>query len=453
MAGDRAKSIYANIEAATLYERALESARYIDSIDAVERAAVLESLGDVRDLAGLYKESTEAFRRARKLLRGNPKGEARLALKQAYLRERQGDLSQALRWIRRGHEALEGLDDAEAAATRAQLTVWYSSIRAYQGRLDDALAWAKRGIEEASQAGDKLALARAYLTRDYAEIGLGISKGPTWSPMALDIYEEMGDLAGIGTSSLNLGAYAYYAGEWDDACRHYERAEEAQNKMGSPVNAAVASGNIAEILSDQGHVHAPEPRLRDAYRIFAASGDRWGVAFTERLLAVGASRQHQFDEADRLFASARAEFTDLGLADEVFHTDLNRAESLIVRGDADRALELLDEMADTPDPTSELADFMSTLHRLRGEAMLVRGDLSVARSELDLAEAAAREAGSDFELALTLAASDRLETIAGDGRPELAEERDRILEHLGVVRLPDIEALETPGRATWVALP
>jgi class 3 adenylate cyclase/tetratricopeptide (TPR) repeat protein len=453
-AGDRAKSIHANIEAATLYERAIDSARWMGSVPAADRAEALESLGDVRDLAGLYDQSTAAYQRARKLLAGSPLDEGRLALKQAYLRERSGDLTQALRWIRRGHKALQGLDDDEATSIRARLTVWYAVIRAYQGHPEDALAWAERAIEEASAADEKEALARAYLIRDYAEMGLGLSEGPVWSRKALEIYEEIEDLRGIGTSSNNLGGYAYFAGEWDDACNHYERAEEVQNRMGNPVDAATASGNIAEILSDQGHIHSPEPRLRDAHRIFAASGDPFGIAFTERLLAVGASRRQEFDKADQLFASASAGFDELGMVDEVFHTDLSRAESLLVRGESEAALSRLDEMAATQDPTSELADFMSTLRRLRGEALMLTGDPVGARADLDRAEAAAREEGSDYELALILTAQDRLDALGGSSkRSELTEERDQLLEHLGVVRIPELEALGTPGRATWLALP
>jgi class 3 adenylate cyclase/tetratricopeptide (TPR) repeat protein len=451
-AGDHAKEIYANLEAATLYQRAVDSARWVDSVTELDRARALESLGDVRDLAGLYTESSDAYRRARQLLRGHRVDEGRLALKQAFMRERQGELTQALRWIRRGHKALEGFDDDDAARTRAQLTVWYAVIRMEQGHLKDALAWAERGIEEASRAGDKKALARAYLTTDYVEMGLGISERPTWSRKALEIYEELGDLAGVGTSSLNLGGYAYFAGEWDEACGYYERAEEVQNRMGNPVDAAIASGNIAEILSDQGHVSAPEPRLRDAHRLFAASGDPWGVAFTERLLAVGASRRHDFEEADRLFASALAGFAELGIADEQFHTDLSRADSLILRGDADGALALLDEMLDTPDPTSELADFFAKLRRLRGEALMQHGELSAARADLTLAEELARGDGLDFEVALTLTALQKLEELEGTSEPpDRLRERDEILEHLGVVRIPELEAMKTEAGATWVA--
>jgi len=222
--------------------------------------------------------------------------------------------------------------------------------------------------------------------------------------------------------------------------------------MGNPVDAAIASGNIAEILSDQGHVQSPEPRLLDAHRIFGASGDPWGVAFTERLLAVGASRRRAFDEADALYDSARQGFAALGLEDEVFRTDLNRADSLILRGNDEEALIFLDQMLETPDPTSELADFFITLHRLKGEALIHTGDLAGARAELELAERGARDDGLDFEVALTLTALQRLDELEGTSEPpDRLRERDQILEHLGVVRIPELDAIQTEEGATWVA--
>jgi class 3 adenylate cyclase/tetratricopeptide (TPR) repeat protein len=439
-AGNYAKSIFANIEAASLYERALSAARHADQVSGGERAEVLEALGDVRDLAGLYTEAIDAYHRAGRLVDDAPTAQGRLALKRAFTTERQGQLSQALGWITRGHKALEGLDGDGVAETRAQLTVWYAVIRVEQGKLKDALAWAERGIEEAMAAGDRKALARAYLIRDAAELSLGLSGEPTWSREALKIYEEIEDLSGIGNAANNLGAYAYWSGEWDDACGYYERAEESQNRMGNPVNAAVASTNIAEILSDQGHIDSPEPRLRDAYRIFSSSGDRWGVAFSERLLGVRSSRRHDFAEADVLLTSARSGFGELGLAEDVFLTDLARVDSLILRGAADDALALLDELAETPDPTSELGDLWTRYHRLRGEALTLSGDLGAARAELNTAEESARDQGADFELALTLTALQRLDEAEGTTEPpDRLEERDQILEHLGIVRIPELD--------------
>ena len=75
---------------------------------------------------------------------------------------------------------------------------------------------------------------------------------------------------------------------------------------------------------------------------------------------------------------------EVGLADEVLLTDISKADSLILRGDSDAALALLDEMADSQDPSFELADFLTRLHRLRGEALTRRGDFEAANVCLEI---------------------------------------------------------------------
>ena len=48
MAGDHAQSIYANSEAEQFFERALEAARHLQSIERDDGTKLLVSLGDVR---------------------------------------------------------------------------------------------------------------------------------------------------------------------------------------------------------------------------------------------------------------------------------------------------------------------------------------------------------------------------------------------------------------------
>ena len=57
MAGDRAKEIYANHEAAIFYERALQSAARLDWVEPSERAGVLTDLAKVQYEAGSYEEA------------------------------------------------------------------------------------------------------------------------------------------------------------------------------------------------------------------------------------------------------------------------------------------------------------------------------------------------------------------------------------------------------------
>src|SRR5690606_506581 len=82
IAGDTAKSVYANQTAATFYRRALAASRYID-LDASVRAETAQVLGDVLEQAGLYDESLDAYKRAMALVGDEPTRRVEILLHRA----------------------------------------------------------------------------------------------------------------------------------------------------------------------------------------------------------------------------------------------------------------------------------------------------------------------------------------------------------------------------------
>ena len=284
-AGDAARELYANLEAVTLYERALLSARHLPELDPEARADVQEALGDVQDLAGLYASARQSYRAAERLAQDDPVRLARLSLRDAFVVERSGRYAAAVRSVRRGLRHLDRwpADDVHAAKLRAQLTVWYAAVRATQGRAVEAARWSRTGIELAEAAGDDAARARAYLILHYAENSLGLSGGPDHTALALEIYTKLGDLAGQATASNNLGTFEYFSGRWSEAIALYERSRAARLQGGDPTNAAMADANIAEILIDQGHLDEAGRLLDEAMGAWRAAGDEWGMAFVLQL--------------------------------------------------------------------------------------------------------------------------------------------------------------------------
>ena len=61
----RAAAGFANVVAAELYERALAAADLDPTTTCVDRARVLEALGDMRANFGAYEPALEAYERAR----------------------------------------------------------------------------------------------------------------------------------------------------------------------------------------------------------------------------------------------------------------------------------------------------------------------------------------------------------------------------------------------------
>jgi class 3 adenylate cyclase/tetratricopeptide (TPR) repeat protein len=431
IAGDRAQSLYANMDAVALYERALAAGRHIDAVSTDELATVSEALGDVAERAGDYRRAETAFRVARRLRVGNPLDEARLLQKQAWIPERLGRYSTALRWIGRAQRLIEGIEGAQAAHRRAHLNALRASIRYHQGHYRDVIRWCHRAIAEAELSGAKDALALAYCFLDYAYVALGRVSEACYSPLALSIYEELGDLQRQATVQNDMGAFAYWQGRWDDALRLYEQARLLREQVGNPVYAADCQLNIAEIFLDRGHLDRVEPLVVEALRVYRAAGFKARVALSKRHLGKLAAYSGRVDEARALFEEARAIFVEVGFSSEVNDTDGRMAECLLLETDGTAALGLLETTLGRAERTGGAE--LPMLRRLRGHALALVGEPDLAWGAFREALDSARPRGMAFEVALTLDALTRL-----GGSTQLAAERDGILDRLGVRQLPAI---------------
>jgi class 3 adenylate cyclase/tetratricopeptide (TPR) repeat protein len=436
LAGDEARHLYANLEAATQYERALLAARHLPDLPTTERAAVLEALGDVQDLAGLFEQARASYRTARRLLRDDPVAVAGLELKDAFVVERRGRYVEAIRSIRRGLRLLDGplADDARVPKLRAQLTAWFAAVRASQGKPAEAARASRAGVAMAEAAADERALARAELVLDYAERALGRTPEMAWSAKALDIYTRLGDLSGQATATNNLGAFAYYEGRWSDAIELYEQSRAARLRAGDPTSAAMADANIGEILADQGRLAEAAELLTRVASVWSGAGDAWGVAYATLLLGVVTARDGRPEEAADLLERARAGFAAIGAGADVETTDLAIVEQLVLAGRAEEAVTRLALL----DGAQEIGAFEAKVCRLRGLALLQLGDDGwepALRQAVDVA----RRQDASHELAMAL------EVLSRAGREPGAEPEYRaIYAELGIVDRPAWPGLPAP---------
>jgi class 3 adenylate cyclase/tetratricopeptide (TPR) repeat protein len=436
VAGDRARTIYANVEAAAFYERALEAGRRLRDVPSDEVARVTASLGDVKDLLGLNQEAVAAFRAARRICRDDPAAVAELWLKESWIAEREGRYPYALRLVRFGERAVEGADGGRAARLRAQLQVWHAVVRYGQGRFADAIECSWRAIRSAEVAHDQDALAHAYYILDMASVEGGVETTARYSPLALEIYEELGDLAGQAVVSNNLGGFAYFEGRWDDALDLYRRGREARERTGDPVNAADGTNNIGEILSDQGRIDEAEPMFKEALRIWRAAGYRRRVALATSFLGRAAYRSGRFDEAESLLEQAVALYREIGSEGGVLETESYVAELHAFRSRSTEALEatarLLAQAGTTAGPT-----LVAMLLRTRGYALIQTGALPDARKALEASIVAARSANAAYEIGRSQEAMVRLCAMEGVDPPsDVQTEYEAIFGRLGIISTP-----------------
>jgi predicted ATPase/class 3 adenylate cyclase len=436
ISAERARSIYANVEAADFFERALESARKHGEIPAFELAAAHEALGDVRKRIGEFAKAAEAYRSAARLSDDDAIAHARLLLKQGRVRQAWGRFSEAVRWIGKANRALQGVESADAASQRAQAAVAYASVRKDQRRSGDVIRWCLAAIPEAEAAGDKAALANAYSLLEAAFVNLGQWEKAVYAGQALELYREIGDLWGQGVVFNNLGVRAYWEGRWDEAVGYYDRGREAWEKIGDAVNAATGTANAGEILSDQGRLDEAEPMLRKAMRIWQAAGDRASVAFALSSLGRLMCRRGCFDDALELLEEARTTAEEAGSPVDALDAQVRRAECLVLAGRSEQAIEVLDAVLERMSVEGDEGQVAATIHRTRGLALAALGDAAGACDELERSLEMARARNADYDVALALRARARIDASPEESRED--EERSReILERLGVVYLRD----------------
>ncbi|MBT8217825.1 MAG: AAA family ATPase, partial [Acidimicrobiia bacterium] len=254
MAADQARDAYANVDAAAHYQRALEAARRLPDVTDRGRADAWIALGDVRERAGLFDEALTAYRKATKLIGTDPVDRAALSEKRARVRERAGQYGLALREITSGYRATKAVDTGEAARVRSRLLAFAASVRQGQQKPLLAIKAALDAVDEATAAGEKAALARAYSVLDLCYRWSGQPDKAVFAPKALAIYEELGNLDGQGIVHGNMGIEAYFDGRWDDAIDHYRKSRDAFRKTGNEIHAANAEANMGEVLVNQGRI-------------------------------------------------------------------------------------------------------------------------------------------------------------------------------------------------------
>lgn len=361
-AGRRARRAHASASAARLYERALLVARHLRTLDAAAVGEAWEDHADALHNLGEYERAEASYRQARKFVASNPEAAARLHIREARIAEVQGRTRTAVRRLRRGMRALEA-SELGPSAFLAELQVMHGWVSHRQGAQRDARRWAQRALETArlstlaerpmtppSVLTSILAAARvtaeAHLLLDWAALHLGASGPWEHASQALPIFEELDDLNRAAFTLNALGAFAYYAGDWDEAADYYRRAHETYERAGNDGDAAQAQYNAAEILLDQGHVDEAERMLHEVETVYRAVGYRAGLGLTGRDLGRIAAHRGDYAEAGRRLEEAKETFSAFGAAGRVLEVDVWTADLLARQGHLEEAASLLDDAED-----------------------------------------------------------------------------------------------------------
>ena len=421
LAGDDARSKYANIDAGTFYERALAAAGGLEA-DPGELARVCEALGDVRELAARYDDADSAYASA--LEHGGPC--AQLVRKRGIVAERQG----------RYEDALDLYDEAAPhadAAESVQLQLGRAIVLYRQGRIDDSADAAALAAEEATALNDRRGLADAYYIRAAAE---GDRGGPArdFLEQALPIFEELGVLHRQATVLNNMAVRAFYDGDWGRAIEFYSRSEEVARRAGDVLTTGHTSTNRGELLLHRGQLEEAHELLETALRIYRAATFRIGEALVLGYLGHLAAEQGRFADAHQLFDEASRQLTELGSKSFLIEADARRAQAFALEGRHVEATALAADCLERMKETGETGTRAALLERLLAVAAVQGRRRDEAPPHFAESLRLGREAGADYEVARTL----QVMAMTGFATDEEVAEAEEIMDRLGVVSFPDV---------------
>jgi class 3 adenylate cyclase/tetratricopeptide (TPR) repeat protein len=440
-AGDRALDIYANLDATRYFEKALAAGHRRRDVKADELASLYERSSDAHNRLGEFGAADAELKAARRHLNADPERAALLVVKQAMVSARQGLFSQSLLRVSRALGTLKGRRSRGAAAARAKLLVTYGGVRYLQNRRVESIEACRRAVRDAKRAGARDVLAQAYQTLDLALTENGEIDKATYSPRALAIFEELGDIRNQASTLNNLGLIAHARSQWDESRELYERSMELFAAIGDRAKVSIAKFNISEILCDQGRYDEAEPLLREVLRVWRAAGADMDVASAKAELGKLLGRRGDFEVAREMLASARSDLQRGGTQGEVLTTEVKIAELLVLAGESEQAMEAIEAAAALAAGTEGGSTVMLALQRLRGLALMETGQWDAAETTLNQVVAAARERDDRYEAALALDALIKLRRTLGrgmDAADELDIERRRLFDALKIVQAPAI---------------
>ncbi len=324
----------------------------------------------------------------------------------------------------------------------ASTTAWYATVLQAQGRSAEALQWAERAAREAEDVDDPEQMGAAYFVLGWAQGALGKEGAEALMLKSLEAFRRSGNRVRQANALSNVGGVCYWEGRWDDALAYYERGRDESMKVGNLVNAATSSMNIAEILTDRGEHAEAEAMLQKTLPVWKSSEYRYFQGACHWMLGRVSLRAGRIDEALARFDEARRILTEVGAEDEVQDVDARVAECRLLKGDADGALALADEVLGRTESADAIERLKPQLNRVRGYAMLLQSDPFGAREAFDTSLAIARERNDRFEIALTLNALTELDRLEGVEPPqEMVEESRSILAAFKVRALPPVPAI------------
>jgi DNA-binding CsgD family transcriptional regulator/tetratricopeptide (TPR) repeat protein len=389
-AGEEARGIYAFAEAQRHFERGLELWSRVEDAErraGMDEAALCELAADAAHLNDDGEVALRLIERAIALI--DPRKEPRRA---AVMRERRGHYL----WLFAGddglaqanyEEALELLPAGEEPRERARLLAMLGQVMAVRGDMERALEVCAESIALARETGGRVEEAHA-LTALGMVFGLLGRREDAIAHLrdGIGICDEIGDLDALSRALTNLGEVVDQDARLEEAVVIALDAARRMAEVGWRDMSALMVAEGAGRLLKLGRLDEAEELADGAFDLPALLGKQCLCAVGARVAVQRgdlAAAEPLLEAAVEAMPQAPATWLEpLGSA---------RVECELLRGDPERALELVEELLDGPG-REEHAMFVARLHAHGARAAAVLAERARAAGDADAVAAAAARA-------------------------------------------------------------
>lgn len=211
------------------------------------------------------------------------------------------------------------------------------------------------------------------------------------SKKAYDMYELLGDSAGISAVLSNIGTIYYDRGNFQQALDYYLRALKFKEALGQMNGIASLRCNIGNIYINQKQYEQARIHYEQAQEMFIKVGNRMGIGYTYNNLGVIFEETGELDRAINAYMEAFAIDKELGDKFGMSSSYLNIGEIYIrtnrlalANEHLTKSLQLAREIAN-PSSIGQALVSLARVSKLNGE---YRETIKLAQNALEIARAA-----------------------------------------------------------------
>ena len=449
-AGNKAARAFANAEALSFYEQALE---LLDRVNGTpqQRLDVLAGMGDVLVFIGEYELARKRYQQATAALQhAGPADAYRLGgleRRVANTCTKQGDYDQALVYLAAALRQVQAGSGPLAHEEKARICEDTGWVYLRRGNLEQARAWLQRGLEMVDETRHRDIAASIYnrLGGTYFQESEW-DDAAYWLDKSLQLQRQLGDLAGMARSHNNLGVMAARRGDFEAARLNLARSLELRSQIGDTEGVLSINLNLGAVLITLDNLEEAEEALTQALNTAERIGHNFYKAMTYLNLGRLKLNASEWQTAIQLLKQCIEILKEIGAQDDLI-------DAFYFLGEAHLALEELEPAEAAAQQALELSAQLGTqalgksfqkarCQRLIGTIQREKQQWDEANRQLKTSREVFKALGNQFEqaksayeLALLARRQDNPEQAL-----EYAEEAVEFLREVG--NRPDLEKAE-----------